>query len=31
LPELVSAIHAYEIAETLTYVEDGKALLHHHT
>jgi hypothetical protein len=31
LPELVSAVHAYEIAETLTYVKDGEVLLQHHT
>jgi hypothetical protein len=31
LPEFVSAVHAYEIAETLTYVKDGKVLLQHHT
>lgn len=31
LPELVSAVHAYEIDETLTYVEEGEVLPHHHT
>lgn len=31
LPEFVAAVHAYEIAETLTYVEDGEVLLNHHT
>lgn len=30
LPEFVAAVHAYQIAETLTYVEDGEVLLHHH-
>jgi hypothetical protein len=28
LPELVSAIHAYEVAEALTYVTDGNVLPH---
>ena len=31
LPEFVSALHAYEVAETLTYVKDGKVLPHHQT
>ena len=31
LPEFVSAVHAYEIAETVTYVKDGEVLLHYHT
>lgn len=31
LPEFVSAVHAYEITETLTYVEGGKVLLNDHT
>jgi hypothetical protein len=25
-PEFVSAVHAYEVAETLTYVQGGKVL-----
>lgn len=29
LPDFVSAIHAYEVAETLTYVKDGKVLPHY--
>ncbi len=28
LPEFVSAIHAYEVSEALTYVKDGKILPH---
>ena len=28
LPEFVSAVHAYEVAEALTYVKDGAALPH---
>jgi hypothetical protein len=31
LPEIVSALHAYEVAETLTYVRDGKVLPRHQT
>jgi hypothetical protein len=31
LPEIVSALHAYEATETLTYVKDGKALPHYQT
>jgi hypothetical protein len=31
LPEFVSAVHAYDVAEALTYVKDGKALPHHQT
>lgn len=31
LPELVSAVHAYDVAETLTYVKDGNVVLHDHT
>ena len=26
LPEFVSAVHAYEVTEALTYVKDGKVL-----
>jgi hypothetical protein len=29
LPELVSAVHAYEVTEALTYVKDGKVLPHY--
>jgi hypothetical protein len=29
LPEFVSAVHAYEVAEALTYVENGKILPHY--
>lgn len=29
LPEFVSAVHAYEVSEALTYVKSGKALPHH--
>jgi hypothetical protein len=29
LPEFVSAVHAYEVTEALTYVKDGKVLPHH--
>ena len=29
LPEVVSAIHAYEVTEALTYVKDGKVLPHY--
>jgi hypothetical protein len=29
LPELVSAVHAYEATEALTYVKDGTALPHY--
>lgn len=29
LPEFVSAVHAYDVAEALTYVKDGKALPHY--
>jgi hypothetical protein len=28
LPEHVSAVHAYEVAETLTFVNNGKILPH---
>ncbi len=28
LPEFVSAVHAYEVSEVLTYVKDGKILPH---
>ena len=31
LPELVSAVHAYDVAEALIYVRDGKALPHYQT
>jgi hypothetical protein len=31
LPEIVSAFHAYEVAETLTYVKDGQVLPHYQT
>ena len=31
LPEFVSAVHAYEVTEALTYVTDGKILPHHLT
>jgi NAD(P)-dependent dehydrogenase (short-subunit alcohol dehydrogenase family) len=31
LPEIVSALHAYEVAETLTYVRDGNVLPHYQT
>lgn len=31
LPEFVSAIHAYEVTEALTYVTDGKVLPHYQT
>jgi hypothetical protein len=30
LPEFVSAVHAYEVSEALTYVENGQVLPHHH-
>jgi hypothetical protein len=29
LPEFVSAVHAYEVTEALTYVKDGTALSHY--
>jgi hypothetical protein len=29
LPELVSAVHAYQVTEALTYVKDGKILPHY--
>lgn len=29
LPEFVSAVHAYEVSEALTYVKDGKILPHY--
>ena len=29
LPEFVSAVHAYEVTEALTYVSDGKVLPHY--
>jgi len=29
LPEFVSAVHAYEVSETLTYVESGRVLPHY--
>ena len=29
LPELVSAVHAYEVTEALTYVKDGRVLPHY--
>lgn len=28
LPEFVSAVHAYQVTEALTYVKDGKVLPH---
>ena len=31
LPEFVSAVHAYEVTEALTYVKDGKVLPHYET
>ena len=31
LPEFVSAVHAYEVTEALTYVKGGKALPHYQT
>jgi hypothetical protein len=31
LPEFVSAVHAYEVAEALTYAKDGKVLQHYST
>jgi len=31
LPEFVSAVHAYEVSEALTYVKDGKILPHYQT
>jgi hypothetical protein len=31
LPEFVSAAHAYEVSEALTYVKDGKVLPHYQT
>ncbi len=31
LPEVVSAVHAYEVSEALTYVKDGKVLPHYLT
>jgi hypothetical protein len=31
LPEFVSAVHAYEVTEALTYVKDGKVLPHYLT
>jgi hypothetical protein len=30
-PEYVSAVHAYEVAEALTFVRDGKILPHYQT
>jgi hypothetical protein len=29
MPKIISALHAYEVAETLTYVSDGGVLPHH--
>jgi hypothetical protein len=29
VPEIVSALHAYEVTETLTYVRDGEVLPHY--
>ena len=29
LPEFVSAVHAYEVTEALTFVKDGKVLPHY--
>jgi hypothetical protein len=31
LPEFVSAVHAYQVSEALTYVTDGKILPHYRT
>ena len=31
LPEVVAAVHAYEVTEGLTYVKDGKVLPHYQT
>jgi len=31
LPEFVSAVHAYEVTEALTYVKDSKVLPHYLT
>ena len=31
LLEFVSAVHAYEVTEALTYVKDGKVLPHYQT
>jgi hypothetical protein len=31
LPEFVSAVHAYEVTEALTFVQDGKVLPHYQT
>ena len=31
LPEYVSAVHAYEVTEALTFVQDGKILPHYQT
>ena len=31
LPEFVSAVHAYEVTEALTFVQDGKILPHYQT
>jgi hypothetical protein len=31
LPEFVSAVHAYEVTEALTYVKDGNVLSHYQT
>ena len=31
LPEFVSAVHAYEVTEALTYVQDGRILPHYQT
>ena len=31
LPEFVSAVHAYEVTEALTYVKDGRVLPHYQT
>ena len=31
LSEYVSAVHAYEVAEALTFVQDGKILPHYQT
>jgi hypothetical protein len=31
LPKFVSAVHAYEVTEALTYVTDGKVLPHYQT
>jgi hypothetical protein len=29
VPEIVSALHAYEVTETLTYIKDGQVLPHY--